>query len=226
MAAEAQPVIEKLGIEKMPDIKGLPFRMYAGHAYGQQVVLMTSGVDPTTGVDNVGTVVAAVMAHTGIRKFGPDLVLNFGTAGGFKTCGAEIGSLYLCDRFRFHDRKIPFPGFLEYGIGDYVFTTPKELSGKFQTATATSGDSFSATGPERVEMLVLACRRLLVKDMEAAAIAKVCYWSEQPFLALKAVTDLVDGGGATQEEFVENLRFASEMLRDGVVSFLRAFGSR
>lgn len=37
-----------------------------------------------------------------------------------------------------------------------------------------------------------------VKEMEAAAVAEVCRDHRVPFVALKAVTDIVDGGRATE----------------------------
>ena len=53
-----------------------------------------------------------------------------------------------------------------------------------------------------------------VKDMEAAAIASICYSGNVPFFALKVVTDIVDGDRPTHEEFLENLTKASLSLRD------------
>jgi 5'-methylthioadenosine nucleosidase len=53
-----------------------------------------------------------------------------------------------------------------------------------------------------------------VKDMEAAAIAWVAELSNIPFIALKVVTDIVDGDRVTQEEFFENLGAASRSLQD------------
>ena len=52
-----------------------------------------------------------------------------------------------------------------------------------------------------------------VKDMEAAAIAWTCAMSEIPYLGVKVVTDIVDGGIATQEEFMANLASAAESLQ-------------
>lgn len=47
----------------------------------------------------------------------PDVVINAGTCGGFHARGGKVGSIYLCDTFLFHDRRIPLPGFKEYGVG-------------------------------------------------------------------------------------------------------------
>lgn len=52
--------------------------------------------------------------------------------------------------------------------------------------------------------------------MEAAAIAWVTEHANIPFLAVKVVTDIVDGDRPTQEEFFENLAAASNALQEAV----------
>jgi 5'-methylthioadenosine nucleosidase len=59
-----------------------------------------------------------------------------------------------------------------------------------------------------------------VKDMEAAAIAYVCRLWGTPMVAVKAVTDIVDGGRPTNEQFLENLHTSSEALQQGVSRIL------
>ena len=61
------------------------------------------------GVDNVGTVPAAVTAYLAVHEFKPDLVISMGTAGGFKGKGAAIGDVFLATAFANHDRRIPIP---------------------------------------------------------------------------------------------------------------------
>jgi 5'-methylthioadenosine nucleosidase len=52
-----------------------------------------------------------------------------------------------------------------------------------------------------------------VKDMEAAAIAWTAALSDTPFIALKVVTDIVDGDRPTEVEFFENLAKAATSLQ-------------
>lgn len=61
------------------------------------------------GVDNVGTVPAAVTAYLAAQEFHPDLVISAGTAGGFQSKGAAIGDVFLATGFANHDRRIPIP---------------------------------------------------------------------------------------------------------------------
>lgn len=62
---------------------------------------------------------AAVVAFASIEQLKPDLIINAGTAGGYKSKGAAIGDVFIGTNIRNHDRRIPIPGFKEYGIGDH-----------------------------------------------------------------------------------------------------------
>lgn len=52
-----------------------------------------------------------------------------------------------------------------------------------------------------------------VKEMEAAGIAWAAALHGMPLLALKAITDIVDGDRPAQEEFLENLAAAAKALQ-------------
>jgi nucleoside phosphorylase len=56
--------------------------------------------------------------------------------------------------------------------------------------------------------------------MEAASVAWVSAMNNIPFAALKVITDLVDGEIATEDEFVTNLRYASNRLSEGILSLV------
>lgn len=76
----------------------------------------------------------------------------------------------------------------------------------------TSSNSLDWTSEDMKEM---SQNQAAVKEMEAAGIVWVTHLFDVPFLALKAITDIVDGERATQEEFLENLHAASEALQVG-----------
>ena len=52
-----------------------------------------------------------------------------------------------------------------------------------------------------------------VKEMEAAGISWVAHLHNVPFIALKSITDIVDGDRPAQEEFLENLHSAAKALQ-------------
>ena len=53
-----------------------------------------------------------------------------------------------------------------------------------------------------------------VKDMEAGAVAWVASLYNIPLLCVKAITDLVDAGHSTPEQFNDNFLLATQRLDD------------
>ena len=68
-----------------------------------------AGKDAEHGVDNVGTVPAALSTFLACQRFQPDLIVSVGTAGGFKSQGAAIGDVFVGTSTVNHDRRIPIP---------------------------------------------------------------------------------------------------------------------
>jgi 5'-methylthioadenosine nucleosidase len=135
MEAEAAPLLEKLKLSIIPSTaKNSPCLLYSGSYKGCTVSVVTNGKCSKFGVDNVGTVPAALTTFLAINQLSPDLVINAGTAGGFKKKGAAIGDAFICTHMMNHDRRIPIPGFTEYGTGSYsAFPTPNIVEVRLQS---------------------------------------------------------------------------------------------
>jgi hypothetical protein len=71
--------------------------------------------------------IGALTAFYAIHETNPDIVINAGTAGGFKRVGASIGDAFITTSCSHHDRRIPIPGFTEYGKGDHASIPCKNL---------------------------------------------------------------------------------------------------
>jgi 5'-methylthioadenosine nucleosidase len=128
MEAEAAPFCEHMNLKltpcKTPHAPGL---MYEGTHRQCRLILVTNGKDSKYMVDSVGTTPAAVAAFAAINELQPTIVINAGTAGGFRKMGALIGDAYISTHFRHHDRRIGIPGFQEYGIGNHLAHDCAEL---------------------------------------------------------------------------------------------------
>lgn len=229
MEAEATPFVEHLGLSNITKNffpRQTPFHSFQGtYNNDYTVTVVTNGKDRIydTGVDNCGTVPAAVASFLTLQKIGEenvDLVINAGTCGGFKRKGAEIGSVYLTTAVAHHDRRIPIPSFDEYGIGrlESKLTVEKMAANfGFKTGVCTTGNSLDKTDEDDKHMLA---NDASVKDMEAAAIAWSCEMHDKPFLGVKVVTDIVDGDRPTQDQFLENLHAASRSLQEALPKIL------
>jgi adenosylhomocysteine nucleosidase len=128
----------------------------------------------------------------------PRAVLNFGTAGStvFKT-----HELVECTRFVQRDMDLSplgFPnGVTPFEDTPHVIEAPKRLHG-LATGTCGTGDSFE-TGTTKVQCDVV--------DMEAFALAKVCYLEGLPFFSVKYITDGCDHNA--HNDWNENLHRAA-----------------
>ena len=133
--------------------------------------------------------------HAGLA---PPRVINFGTAGSRRH---PTGALIACHAFVQRDMDVT-------GLGVPLGTTPFEVIParlEFAPLDATlpegicgSGDSFA------MSEVALECD---VVDMEAYALAKVCWFDGATFGAIKYVTDGADGSAG--QDWQQNLRAAA-----------------
>ena len=224
MEAEAAPFVAHLELELVDDFfpSHTPFVAFSGMHSETKVTVITMGKDTVyeTGVDNIGTVPASLATFLAIEKMktspshdAVDLILNGGTCGGFSRKGGAIGDVFLTTGVANHDRRIGIPGFDKYGIGtlgaDIDPTVLAESLG-YKTGICTTGNSLDKTDT---------CDDIMkdndasVKDMEAAAIAWVAKMNNLPYMGVKVITDIVDGGVPSHEEFMQNLASAAESLQ-------------
>ncbi|CAN0073144.1 unnamed protein product [Pylaiella littoralis] len=217
MEAEAAPLIERLGLVEDADkfSAAAPSKCFGGSYKGAAINVVTNGKCSRFGVDQIGTVAAGLSTWLAVEAMKPDLVINAGTAGGFEKHDTAIGDVFISTRVKNHDRRIPIPGFKEFGVGDHESHPAPEMLKElgFKSGVVTTGSSFDHTEMDDKMMEENDAR---VKDMEAAAVAWACEQHGTPLFCIKVVTDLVDGGGVGEEEFLQNLKAASDSLQEAM----------
>lgn len=221
MEAEAQPFVEHLGLKPVTSFfpPSTPFLAFEGIHHKTKVTVITLGKDEVygLGVDNVGTVTSSLATFLALSKLNGDvdLVLNAGTCGGFSRKGAGIGDVFLTSEVVNHDRRINIPGFDAYGVGRLEAAGSEAMASSlgYKTGICTTGNSLDKT--ERDDEIMKE-NDASVKDMEAAAIAYVAAMNKVPYLGVKVVTDIVDGGVPSHEEFIENLSSAAKSLQSAL----------
>lgn len=172
--------------------KMLGSTVYSGTVFGQEIVLACAGM---------GKVNAALCAHTLIREFGAEAVINIGIAGAMAqdmhTMDVVIGT-----ELRFHDQD---PCMVKYYPFTEVFYADKalaalaekacaavELCGKVRSGRVITGDVFvndAATKARLVERFSPLCT-----EMEGAAIAHAAFVNQVPFLVIRTMSDSADDG--------------------------------
>lgn len=221
MEAEAKPVIETLNLEEDASFcPQMPMRSWTGQFEGIKLSLVINGKNPDTNLDLIGTQAATLAADYAIRHYSPQLIINFGTAGAFGENGSQIGDVYLSrDYVVFHDRRVPVPGWDKQSIGYFKVWDTNELAWreKFKTGIVTTSNSLDMPPEDEKNIRALGGE---IKEMEAAAVAWVAGLHNVPLFCVKAVTDLVDSGIPTEEEFRQNLHQATGNLKDAMIKVL------
>eukprot|EP00262_Sarcandra_glabra_P012181 TRINITY_DN308_c0_g1_i2.p1 TRINITY_DN308_c0_g1~~TRINITY_DN308_c0_g1_i2.p1 ORF type:complete len:265 (-),score=52.88 TRINITY_DN308_c0_g1_i2:377-1171(-) len=218
MQTEALPLVTRFQLSEDPDSvfpKGVPWVRYYGIYKDLHINIIWPGKDSHLGVDSVGTMSASLVTYASIQVLKPDLIINAGTAGGFKAKGACIGDVFLASHVAFHDRRIPIPVFDQYGIGSrQTLSTPNILKEfNMKVGKLSTGDSLDMSPQDEAAILA---NDATIKDMEGAAVGYVAGLMSVPAIFLKAVTDIIDGDKPTAEEFLQNLVAVTAALDEAV----------
>lgn len=218
MKDEARPLIDALSCSKT-DTFDEYFPATFFESDDKKIIIAVFGTDPVYRIDSIGTQAAAVVTLMTIKKYNPSLIISAGTAGAFQSKGASIGDIYLSRKVAFHDRRIALPGFDKYGF--YILETPDALplaeKLNYKPGNITSGNSLDMTEQDLKNIQSWGGE---IKEMEAASIGWICSLYRKSFFAVKSVTDLMDAGRSTEEEFLENLHMASEKLSQALLKIL------
>lgn len=223
MQAEAQPFIDHYGVKEVKDFFApLPCKLYTA-----ELAPATKGANATDAVvlnivlnglqhgsNLVGCEAASVATLAAIQRLNPDVVVNSGTCGAFKSDGAEIGDVFIGNAVMFHDRRVA--GDDQWGtqtLGNYpVYGRAEDMAKAlgFKVGKVTTGSSLDM---QPCDLEIIKANGGQLKDMEGAAVAFVCSLFKVPILFVKSVTDLCDSGAETLEDFSRNLATACETLR-------------
>ena len=223
MEAEAQPLIKAFElVEDLTFGDGLPMRAWVGAMGGISLSLVTNGKNRDTAHDLIGTEAATLATHLALEKYRPQMVINAGTAGAFKQKGALIGDVYLSsDEVVYHDHRVDIPGWEGHSEGHFpVWDTSLLKSLQFKYGIVSTGCSLDMLEADEQRIHRLGGE---IKEMEAAAVGWVTSLNRVPFFCVKAVTDLVDSGKPTHEEFLRNLKLATDRLGEACLKIVRYF---
>ncbi|MCM3769850.1 MULTISPECIES: 5'-methylthioadenosine/S-adenosylhomocysteine nucleosidase [Priestia] len=187
-----------------------------GTISGVEVVLLKSGI---------GKVNAALSTAILLEKFKPHYVINTGSAGGFHP-ELNVGDAVISTEVRHHDVDVTVFNY-EYGQvpnlpaafkADEKLVRLAEESAlevtdmKIVKGLIATGDSFM-NDPVRVEFVRSKFPDLYAAEMEAAAVAQVCYQFGVPFVILRALSDIAGKeSNVSFEQFLEKAAVNSTKL--------------
>jgi nucleoside phosphorylase len=227
MKEEGIGFAEKLKLEETEYLdRDFGFREFRG-TFGANldIHLFLQGTDERFQAEQVGLEPAAVCATLILKTYRPDILMNFGTAGSFSKAGFGIGESVLIESpVRFHDRRVPLPGYFDSQVGGYPVAKHSNLKMKLGIKGAQLSSGSSLEMSKRDEEVLIE-QNADMKEMEGAAIAWVASKMKVPFLSIKSVTDIIDSPEKIEEQFLKNLHTASKNVQDVSISALEFLDS-
>ena len=149
----------------------------------------------------VGKINASIKTLEIIRDYSPTQVINYGTAG---SLNKKLKGLVEVDQFFQRDMDATPLGFK---IGQTPFDEIEEINFGSAGYSCGTGDSFVNQTPKLKTDLV---------DMEAYAIAKICFLKDIKFKCFKYISDNADGDA--NADWVKNISMGKKlfikMMRD------------
>lgn len=206
MPCELDKLITKYNLkkEKTKDI-------YVNDSEIKKIVVAMSGV---------GKVNSAIMTQYIIDKYNVDAIITFGVASGLNS-NLKVMDVVISEYVTYHDF---FPTKI---MESYVPNNGKILASPFLTnitkkvikdmnitnyhyAPMCSGDSFVQDEKQKLDILLRT--GAVCVDMESASIAHTCSLNNIPFISIRTIRDMADGGEYLEElaaykssEFVSHL---------------------
>ncbi|MFC0299809.1 5'-methylthioadenosine/S-adenosylhomocysteine nucleosidase [Virgibacillus soli] len=177
-----------------------------GKLKGKDIVLLKSGIG------KVNAAMATTIMH---ERYAPQQVINTGSAGGFST-ELNIGDIVISTTIVHHDvdatafdyayGQVPnMPAVYEADakLMKQAGEAAAKLSVKVVNGMIATGDSFM-DNPERVAFARNKFPEMKAAEMEAAAIAQVCYQYNTPFVIIRSLSDIAGKQSSTSfDEFLE-----------------------
>lgn len=193
-AMEKEIEIIKEKMSKASTINHLGYEFTAGKINRSDIILLRSGVGK----------VNAAMSTTLLNHLYPcDLIINIGSAGGFDS-QLNIGDIIIATEIRNYDVDVTAFGY-EFGqvpkmpaffqsdksLVELAEQSAKEITKyKIVKGLVVSGDSFM-NNLAQIAYIKEKFNSILAAEMEACAIAQVCYQFKIPFIVIRSISDIV-----------------------------------
>lgn len=193
-AMEQEVAVLRDRIENRQTLQRAGCEIYTGTLGGVEIALLKSGI---------GKVSAAMGTTLLLEHCRPDVVINTGSAGGLAST-LKVGDIVVSDEVRYHDADVTAFGY-EPGqmagcpaafVADANLIALAErcitaLNLSAVRGLICSGDAF-INGAEPLARIRATFPNVAAVEMEAAAVAHVCYAFNTPFVVVRAISDVAD----------------------------------
>lgn len=212
--------LEKAFLQNLKVISNLPFKI---------LELNTQEIKVTSIISGIGKVFAAAAAAILIEKYNIDAIINIGAAGGIN---CNVGDIVISSEAAYHDVDVTAFGYKKGEIPtqplifksaekylqlDKLENIIEDKSSCYKGLVAT-GDQF-VNDIHVVNIIKNQYPNVRAIEMEAAAIAQICYNYNKDFILIKKISDLADkAAGASFKEEIANFDEKISKLIKGLVN--------
>ena len=221
MDIEVAALRDRMQNQTVETVSGMDF--IVGKLEGKDVVLVRSGV---------GKVFAGICAQTMILHYNVEAIINSGV-GGTLTPELHIGDVAISTACVQHDMDtsvVGDPYGLISGINVVEFKSDDKLVGvldrvcadagvNHRLGTICTGDQFVHTH-ERRNWIREHFAKTVAVEMEAGAIAQVCYVNKVPFASIRVISD--EASGDAKIDYMSFVKKAAATSSDIALRFLAA----
>jgi len=222
MSQEVAILKEAMNIKKTETRLHVEFT--TGTIAGKEVVLLESGI---------GKVNVAVATTLLIELYPVEFVINTGSAGGIIT-DASVGDVVISTNVTYHDvdvtgfgyKRGQIPGLPElFNADEFLIKKVDEILTQtgvphFKGSIVT-GDAF-VNRKEQIDKIISNFPNAVALEMEAAAVAQVCYIANIPFVVVRALSDIA--GKESHISFEEFLPTAAKASSEMVIKLIEILG--
>ncbi|MCL2560274.1 MAG: 5'-methylthioadenosine/S-adenosylhomocysteine nucleosidase [Turicibacter sp.] len=208
-----------IDVNEVIDVMHVEFTV--GTLHGKDVVLLESGI---------GKVNVAVATTLLIERFDIEYVINTGSAGGL-TQDAQVGDVVISENVAHHDVDVRIFGYEAGQIPGMpaIFAADTNLVAKVEAVLKAAhvrhfkgqivtGDTF-VHRPEQMMAIQEHFNHAVALEMEAAAVAQVCYLAKVPFVVVRALSDIA--GKESDLSFTEFLPLAAKASSEMVEQLVK-----
>lgn len=212
MNKEAQLFLNEADIIKRENIADKC--IYIGKFLKQEFALIVTGI---------GKVNAALGTQLMIDKFNPQLIINFGVAGGKANSDLNAGDVALIDKVCQYDFDLSEIdnvniGYMQDYDRTYFTTNYDKYNGKnFKICSCATGDRFTK---QKYFLDIIKDLSAQIVDMECGAIAQVCSSNSIPFISLKLISDVDGKDDSIFEQYQSNVQSICSKIPNAIKELL------
>lgn len=180
MPEEIKPFLSRSGAYSREKISG--FEAWRFNRGEREILLLRSGMGPEN---------AAAAARALIATARPELIINFGFAGGV-TRGTGVGDIVIADRILLYKERLfsEQPGIAAKKTEELVVLLDREFQGQgWQIRRGTFITAGQIMGKLAMAPLLPPGTANPVLDMETAAVAQAAHEGNVPLIAIRAISD-------------------------------------